>query len=675
MGQLGHRYGRRRGRRKPLSGQGHTGKVSRTGTAPEQDNAGRVVSDSLIAPRWPAWRVHAVGLLAILLGGLYLTWRLIASRDGATQWMFWLLIGAEIFGWIGLILHAHESWKVLPSRRSPPLDLAVDVLVPTYDEGAVILEATLVGCAEIQGRATVWVLDDGRRDWVRILTESFGFNYVTRSDNKHAKAGNINAVLPKLQGDLMLVLDADHVPSPEIIVAMTGYFADPAVALVQSPHFFRNRDSAQHTSLENNEQGLFFEVLLPGREHLDAVFWCGSGALIRLDALRSIGGLSTRTITEDFETSLKLHEAGYRMRYHHEHLLQGLAPHNLASYLLQRDRWARGTIRVLFMDVSPLWARGWRLRTRAAFLSNLWYYLMPFQIMVFASLLIVTLWSGWLPVGTIPIAMIAMWAVWTAAAIFSAHGMSRGNRSPGDGEINNWVTAGPYLNAWLMLLTHRSIPFRVTPKEGVDEGGIAALRMLWLPTLMLALTTSALVARLAAQGIGVATGTWLLPEISVDVLFVVTLFALWQVATLSRALRRYTKRRQYRLLWRFPVDLTGTLAGVPARIVDLHEAGARFHVPANTGTTPVMPISIDVRDGTGQIRQAVGNLTVRSTTISADGILAVGGSCAWASTRDRREIIFETHVYAPLMMTKGLEAAIRDSEHGRTTARRLGHPI
>lgn len=444
-----------------------------------------VVADPLITAHWPARRIRLVALTAIALGAGYLGWRLVASRDGATQWMFWLLIAAETFGWLSLILHAHETWRVEPARRRPPQDLAVDILVPTYDEGAVILEATLVGCSQVRGRTTVWVLDDGRRDWVRELVESFGFQYLTRDDNNHAKAGNINAALPRLTGDLILILDADHVPSPEIVEAMSGYFADPTVALVQSPHFFRNRDSAQHSSLESHEQGLFFEVLMPGRDHLDAVFWCGSGAILRSDALRSIGGVSTRTITEDFETTLKLHAAGYRARYHHEHLLQGLAPHNLASYLLQRDRWGRGTLQVLFMDLSPLRARGWRFRTRTAYLSNLFYYIMPIQRMTFALLLIITLLTGWLPVGNIPLAMLGAWALWSVAAQAGAWGMSRGHQRPTEGDIGTWVTAGPYLNAWLILLTRRRIPFHVTPKEGVDEGGRAALQLLKLPLAVL----------------------------------------------------------------------------------------------------------------------------------------------------------------------------------------------
>ena len=113
------------------------------------------VFDPLVPRYWPDRRVHLLALTAIFAGFGYLTWRLLGSQDGATMWMFWLLIGAEIFGWLGLILHAHETWRVLPAKRKPPLNVPVDVLVPTYDQGPNILEATMVGCSEIRGDVTV----------------------------------------------------------------------------------------------------------------------------------------------------------------------------------------------------------------------------------------------------------------------------------------------------------------------------------------------------------------------------------------------------------------------------------------------------------------------------------------------------------------------------------------
>ena len=44
----------------------------------------------------------------------------------------------------------------------------------------------------------------------------------------HAKAGNLNNALMQTHGDFVLILDADQIPSPEILDRTLGYFdADP----------------------------------------------------------------------------------------------------------------------------------------------------------------------------------------------------------------------------------------------------------------------------------------------------------------------------------------------------------------------------------------------------------------------------------------------------------------
>jgi cellulose synthase (UDP-forming) len=139
----------------------------------------------------------------------------------------------------------------------------------------------------------VWVLDDGRRKEVREYCEALGVRYVARASNEHAKAGNVNNALPLITSEFVLILDADHVPSRDILRVLSGYFRDPRVALVQSPQHFRNLDSVQHRTHGRHEQSLFFRVLMPARDRNEASFWCGSSALMRVSALRDIGGVAT----------------------------------------------------------------------------------------------------------------------------------------------------------------------------------------------------------------------------------------------------------------------------------------------------------------------------------------------------------------------------------------------
>jgi cellulose synthase (UDP-forming) len=216
--------------------------------------------------------VQAVALAALGWGAAYLAWRIGWSGAGVGRPLFFVLLLAEIFGWVSLGFYAFLAWRV-PETSRPPLPddpPVVDVFVCTYDEPVRVLEATLVGCREMRGPHVTWVLDDGRRAEVQALATRLGARYLTRPDNRHAKAGNINAALPRTHGDLILFLDADHVPMPDILEATLGYFDDPDVALVQTPHDFFNRDSVQHTRTARHEQTLFYDVIACGKDRHDA---------------------------------------------------------------------------------------------------------------------------------------------------------------------------------------------------------------------------------------------------------------------------------------------------------------------------------------------------------------------------------------------------------------------
>jgi len=69
------------------------------------------------------------------------------------------------------------------------------------DESLEILEATLTGCKNIPYPHKTYVLDDGKRNEVKLLAQRLDCNYITRPTNEHAKAGNINHALSKTNGE------------------------------------------------------------------------------------------------------------------------------------------------------------------------------------------------------------------------------------------------------------------------------------------------------------------------------------------------------------------------------------------------------------------------------------------------------------------------------------------
>ena len=321
-------------------------------------------------------RMFAVAALCWGVG--YLTWRVGWSGEGASPAVFAMLLATEVYGLWALATLTWFSWSRRPPVRPDPTpDRLVDVYVCTYNEPTEVVAATLAGCRALDYPHTTYLLDDGRRPEMRELASLAGAHYLTRPDNSHAKAGNINAALDRTDGELVLILDADHVPMPDALDAMVGYFDDQRMALVQTPHDFFNHDSVQHYVVGRHEQSLFYRVVCPGKDRHGAAYWCGSAALTRRQALLEIGGVATETIAEDFHTTIRLQRHGWRSHYHDEVLVQGLAPHDLDGYLLQRDRWARGNLAVFTLPESPLRARELRPLQRLSYFASLAAYLAP----------------------------------------------------------------------------------------------------------------------------------------------------------------------------------------------------------------------------------------------------------------------------------------------------------
>ncbi len=140
---------------------------------------------------------------------------------------------------------AHEARLRAMDKRDLP---HVDVLIATYDEPLEVLERTIIGAISIEwpeDRLHVHVLDDSRRPWLEVFCCEMGVNYLTRPDNTHAKAGNINAALKRTHSEFILVLDADFIPQRNMLFRMAGFFEDPEIGIVQVPHEFFNFDPLQ----------------------------------------------------------------------------------------------------------------------------------------------------------------------------------------------------------------------------------------------------------------------------------------------------------------------------------------------------------------------------------------------------------------------------------------------
>ncbi|MDQ3344889.1 MAG: glycosyltransferase, partial [Chloroflexota bacterium] len=245
--------------------------------------------------RLVAMRVVAVA--ALIVSAAYLGWRATATLNIDAWYLSLPMYVFEVHAAIGLGLFTFSLWDVdvRPRRRELGRVPTIAVLIPTYNEGPEILVPTIAAAVALEPAHETWVLDDGERPEIAELAAALGARYLARTTHEHAKAGNLNHALGVVDTEILAVLDADHVAAPEFLRATLGYFADPQVALVQTPQDFYNVTSFEHGSgvaygEPFHEQTLFYRLLQPGKNRWSAAFWCGTNALVRTEALRSIGG-------------------------------------------------------------------------------------------------------------------------------------------------------------------------------------------------------------------------------------------------------------------------------------------------------------------------------------------------------------------------------------------------
>jgi cellulose synthase (UDP-forming) len=256
---------------------------------------------------------------------------------------------------------------------------SVDIFIPTYDEPEFILRRTVIGCQAIEySRKQIYLLDDTRRSEIRALAEELGCHYLSRSDNRFAKAGNLNHAFNQTNGDLIVVFDADFVPTTNFLTRTVGFFQDAQVALVQTPQTFYNPDPiARNLGLENvltPEEEVFYRQIQPIRDGAGSVICSGTSFVVRRSALEAMGGFVTDSLSEDYFTGIRLSAQGYRLVYLDEKLSAGLAAENISAHAVQRLRWARGTLQAFFIQSNPLTIRGLNLIQRLAHFEGLLHW-------------------------------------------------------------------------------------------------------------------------------------------------------------------------------------------------------------------------------------------------------------------------------------------------------------
>lgn len=517
-------------------------------------------------------------IIATAIGGGYIIWRLVATLNPAALWFAIPLWAAEVYGLISSILFYYTAWDTRPSHewRPAPPGVAVDVMVPSYNEPVWVVRRTLLGALRMTYPHKTFLLDDGRRPAMEELARELGCGYITRPNNEGAKAGNLNWALQHTSGEVVAIFDADHVPLPNFLDRTLGYFDDPKLAFVQTPQEYYNVESFQHVTKAHekrswHEQQLFYRVIQPGKDHWNAAFFCGSCGVMRRSALADVGGFATETITEDMHTSLRLHARGWSSAYHDEVLALGLAAQTATPYHLQRLRWGQGTLQVLRRE-RVLRNRGLTIHQRLNYFASALHYFDGYQRLLLYLAPSLAVATGVLPIRALTVPFIASVVAYYTASMLAFKLSGRGYAMFIATERYHMVRFYTYIRASIGLIARRKLRFSVSPKA---EAGAGDLRLA-LPAVIVGgyVVVCFLIglARVALGHDGNAAAFWINTAWSA---WILSLAAAALVRTKSIVDFRRTPRAHAGLPTRWTTE-AGSGIGV---LVDLSERGAAVLLP------------------------------------------------------------------------------------------------
>ncbi|QIK69207.1 glycosyltransferase [Erysipelothrix sp. HDW6C] len=419
--------------------------------------------------------------VTIILQLVYLMYRSFFTLPlDAAQNIVWsiLILVTELFGLVQSVYALILFWTPFEEKekmkRSSPLP-SVDIFIATYNEPLSVITPTIVGAKNVlypSGKLNVYVCDDGKRKDVEELCADLNVHYITRENNLHAKAGNLNNAMAVTTGEIIVTQDADMVLKRNFLTETMDHFNDPTVAFVQTPQTFYNLDIFQKNLKLGrryaNDQDLFMRVLQPARDTQDAMMYIGSNALFRRSALDSIGGFASGVITEDMATGLLLQNKGWKSAFVNKQLASGLSAETVDDYIKQKNRWGRGTIQVLkkygIYNKEKL-----SIKQRFIYGYGVIYWLSTFSKLVYLLLPIIVIFGGVQFIKIHPLVFLSFWLPSLFSQYLTFRITTQGHTSLIVSQVMEYLVAPKLFFAFLRELfipRRASARFRVT-KKGV----------------------------------------------------------------------------------------------------------------------------------------------------------------------------------------------------------------
>ena len=230
----------------------------------------------------------------------------------------------------------------------------VSILIATFNEKFVI-ERSLEAVKQLvypKDKIQVVVADDSNDQTTSIIDAKVqdlnrsGIRAIVsrRPSREYFKCGALNKAMQRVDGEYVLLLDADSLVSPDVLSkGIETLESHPRTAFVSYRYGHYNRDYNMVTKLFALTQDIGDTISKMGAYQIDAPFsYQGGQTLVRTNDLREVGGWSNQRIADDTDVSIKMYLAGKRGIYLSNVKIMSEDPSTLEAWKKQVGRTSQG---------------------------------------------------------------------------------------------------------------------------------------------------------------------------------------------------------------------------------------------------------------------------------------------------------------------------------------------
>jgi cellulose synthase/poly-beta-1,6-N-acetylglucosamine synthase-like glycosyltransferase len=287
--------------------------------------------------------------------------------------------------------------RLFGRQRHPYLDIdvadwpRVTVFIPAHNEERVIgncLEALLTADYP-PDRITLVPVDDRSPDGTERIVERFRRRYpgrivpFRRTGGMPGKSAALKDALRLAEGEIVMVFDADYVPSTGLLKQLAAPFFDPEVGAVMGRVVPGNVSRNLLTRMLDIERSAGYQVDQQARMNMGLVpQFGGTVGGVRRVAMDAVGGWDETMLTEDTDMTFRLLMNGWKTVYTNRSECHEEVPEEWPVRLRQVKRWARGHNQVLARYWWRFLTSPWiSMRERIDGLMLLFIFAMPLALL------------------------------------------------------------------------------------------------------------------------------------------------------------------------------------------------------------------------------------------------------------------------------------------------------